>query len=93
MIHLIPVALACLAFLALAASMKRHQRDLLGRSLPDAQARMLRIAGWALIALVWIIDAMLAGPAMATLIWIGEASIGGWVTVGTINWRATRTAR
>lgn len=38
------------AWLALALAMERHQRDLLGRTLAEPLARLLRVAGWLLLA-------------------------------------------
>ncbi len=92
MIHLLSVTIAFAAFLALAVSMKRHQRDLAGRTVPPAQARMARITGWLLLALAWTIEAILIGPAMGTIVWLGELSLAAALTVCTINWktRATR---
>lgn len=90
MIHVLALIIACAAFLALAVSMKRHQRDLVGRSLPDTQARMARVTGWLLLAVVWAIEATLIGPAMGSIVWFGEASIGAWLTVAAINWKAAR---
>lgn len=92
MIHLLPIVIALAAFLVLALSMKRHQRDLAGRSLPEAQARAARITGWLLLAVVWAVDTALLGPAMGTIVWFGEISLGAALTVCTINWK-TRTAR
>ncbi|MEE4451682.1 DUF3325 domain-containing protein [Novosphingobium resinovorum] len=90
MIHLLPLAIAIAAFVALAVSMKRHQRDFVGRLLPEPQARLARVTGWLLLGVVWAIDAALLGPAMGTLVWIGEASMGAWLTVAAITWKAAR---
>jgi len=37
------------AWLALALAMQRHQRDVLGRTLPPPRARLLRRIGWLLL--------------------------------------------
>lgn len=93
MIHLLSLFGAVAAFLALAVSMKRHQRDLVGRALPDTQARLARLTGWALLVVVWGIEAALLGPAMGSIVWFGVASIGGWAIVALINWKSGRSAR
>lgn len=91
--HALAIAMTCAAFLALAAAMKRHQRDLLGRTLPAPQARLARIAGWVLLVAAWALEAATVGPAIGTLAWIGETSLGAWLTIATINWRSGRPAR
>ncbi|WP_404476280.1 DUF3325 domain-containing protein [Novosphingobium sp. BL-52-GroH] len=91
--HALAIAMICTAFLALAAAMKRHQRDLVGRMLPAPQARLARIAGWVLLAASWGLEAMTVGPAVGTLAWIGETSLGAWLTIATINWRSGRSSR
>lgn len=90
MIHVLAVAIAWAAFLALAVSMKRHQRDLVGRPLPERQASAARIAGWTCLAIAWTLEALAIGPALGTIVWVGETSLGGWLTVATIHWRANR---
>lgn len=92
MIHLLPLATAFAAFLALALSMKRHQRDLSTRALTAARSRIARIAGWLLLALTWSVEAALLGPAMGTIVWFGQISAGAALAITTINWRG-RTAR
>ncbi|WP_159979609.1 MULTISPECIES: DUF3325 domain-containing protein [unclassified Novosphingobium] len=93
MIHALAIALACAAFLMLAASMKRHQRDLVGRAVPEPRARLARIAGWVFIAVCWSLEAVVLGPALGTIVWIGELSMGAWLAIAFINWRSGRPTR
>lgn len=93
MIHVLPLALIFAAFLSLAVSMKRHQRDLTGRALTDEQARAARAAGWVLLAAGLGIDIAVLGAAMGTIVWFGETSLGAALTVTAINWKTARRAR
>lgn len=93
MIHVLAIAMACAAFLMLAVSMKRHQRDLVGRAVPEARAKLARIAGWLLIALCWALEGWLLGPALGTIVWIGEISMGAWLAIAVIDWRSGRITR
>lgn len=93
MIHVLAIAIAWAGFLALAVSMKRHQRDLVGRPLPEPQANGARIAGWACLAIAWVLEAFAIGPALGTIVWVGETSLGGWLAVAAIHWRANRAGR
>lgn len=89
MIHLVVIAVIGAAFLALAISMKRHQRDLLGRSLREGEASFARVTGWLLLALAWALDALALGPAIGTIVWTGEASVGAWLVVSAVTWRSS----
>ncbi|AOR79455.1 DUF3325 domain-containing protein [Novosphingobium resinovorum] len=93
MMHLLPALIAFAGFLALAAAMKRHQRDLLGKSLTEAQMQPVRMAGWLLLGAGWTVSAALLGLAMGTIAWLGELSLGAALTVATLNWRTGRRAR
>src|SRR5690606_14501385 len=44
------LALSFAGLLALAAAMDRHQRDLAGRTFAARSGRLLRVAGWLLLA-------------------------------------------
>ncbi len=92
MIHLLTLALSCAAFLALALSMKKHQRDLAGRHLPQARARAARIAGWLLIALAWALEVVTAGAAEGTIVWVGLTSMGAWAAIAVLQWRGRQRA-
>ncbi|MEZ0134484.1 MULTISPECIES: DUF3325 domain-containing protein [Novosphingobium] len=93
MMHILPATVIVAGFLALAASMKRHQRDLLGRLLTHVQTRSTRMAGWFLLGIGWAVNAALLGPAMGTIVWCGELSLGAALTVTTLNWRTRRPSR
>ncbi|MFC0204654.1 DUF3325 family protein [Novosphingobium soli] len=93
MMHLLVFLMVLAAFLALAAGMKRHQRDLLGRTLPFGQTRVVRSAGWLLLAAGWVLDTVLLGPAVGTLAILGEASISAWLSIAIINRQSARAGR
>lgn len=91
MTHLLPIAIAYAGFIALALATKRHQRDLIGRSLRAVQARTARFTGWLLLALACAIEVVLLGPAMGLIVWLGELSLAAALAVGTINWKTRAT--
>ncbi|PNU03427.1 DUF3325 domain-containing protein [Novosphingobium guangzhouense] len=92
MIHVLALALSFAAFLSLAVAMKRHQRDLTGRTLTDEQARAARTSGWLLLAGALGVNIAALGSAMGTIVWFGEASVGAGLTVTAINWAVNRKA-
>lgn len=63
-------------FALLLAAMTRHQRDWLGRKLPDGTSRNLRLGGFALLALGFMIAGGMHGWAYGAVVWFG------WLTVG-----------
>lgn len=93
MMHILPATVIFVGFLMIAACMKRHQRDLLGRMLTPPQVRLAKAGGWTLLATGFVIDAALLGPAMGSIVWFGELSLGAALTVATINWKTTRPSR
>ena len=82
-------ALAALAgFAALALSMKRHQRDIIGRKLTDRERTLTRTAGWLAIAASLALDVSGFGPAYGAIAWFGHMSIAAWIVVAGLCWRA-----
>ncbi|EQB13442.1 DUF3325 domain-containing protein [Novosphingobium lindaniclasticum] len=88
MIHFLSLVLAVTAFAALALSMKRHQRDLAGRTLSEREAGRLRIGGWALIALILAIDIFAFGFGYALVAWAGHLTMGAWLNVAWLCWKS-----
>lgn len=88
MIHLLSLFLATAAFAALALSMKRHQRDLVGRTLSEREAGLLRIGGWVLISLVLAIDIATFGFGYALVAWAGQTTMGAWLNVAWLCWKS-----
>ncbi|MGU3536627.1 DUF3325 domain-containing protein [Methylobacterium sp. A54F] len=70
------LALAFAGLAALALSLDRHHRDAFGTRVPKARARMLRLAGWAGIALSLLSAGILEDWTFGPVQWIG-ALIGG----------------
>ena len=75
MIHPLIFLLALAGFAALLLAMARHQQDWLRRKLPPRQARRLRGAGFALLALAYLGSGLALGWAYGTLCWLR------WLTV------------
>lgn len=88
MIHLLCLFVATAAFAALALSMKRHQRDLAGRTLSQREGSLLRIGGWVLIALILTIDIFAFGFGYALVAWAGQSTMGAWLNVAWLCWKS-----
>lgn len=93
MIQLLAVLLALAGLAAIAASMSRHQQDMIGRRLDPHDARAARAVGGLLLVMSLLADMFALGPARGVIIWCGHLSIGGWITVAWLCWRVSRRAR
>lgn len=79
------VLAAVLGFAALSMAMSRHQRDVLGKPLPAATTRRLKVAGWLLLAASWAAAVASDGAALGSVYWLGALTFGAlsvafWVT-------------
>lgn len=86
-------ALAFAGFLALCLAMFKHHRDVFGRPPAPWHTRLLRGAGFALVALAGWPCVGAWGAATGTVVWLGVLSIAGLAVVAAITaWpgRATR---
>jgi Protein of unknown function (DUF3325). len=70
------VLAALLGFAALSMAMSRHQRDVLGKSLPAATTRRLKVAGWLLLATSWAAAIASDGAALGSVYWLGALTFG-----------------
>lgn len=75
---IIPVALG---FMAIAATMKRHQKDLIGFSLSTTRSKLLKISGFALLSLVLIFNLTLINPSIGLMLWFGQLTLGALIPV------------
>ena len=87
MIHFVAILLALGGFYALALSMTRHQRDLVGRTLVARQANAARISGWTLLAAAFVLDVVTWGGGYGSVAWFAHLSVGAWLTVAVLHWR------
>lgn len=87
MIHLLAILLALGGFVALALSMTRHQRALAGRMLARGEAQVARVAGYALLALAFGMDALAFGAGYGAVAWCAHLSVGAWLTIAIMHWR------
>ncbi|UKK83958.1 DUF3325 domain-containing protein [Sphingopyxis sp. BSN-002] len=92
MIHILLFGLACAGFAMLCLARDRHQRDLLGRKLPAAAPKALRAAGWACLALAFVLAGRGLGWAYGTVEWLGQMSAGALVTVLFLTRLSARTS-
>lgn len=65
-------------FALLLVAMTKHQRDWMGRKLPDRTSRGLRLAGFAALALGFPIAGGAHGWAYGAVAWFG------WLTIGAV---------
>lgn len=88
MTHILAVLFSLAGLGALALSMKRHQRDIIGRRLSERDQSLTRAAGWFSIAASLALDMVGFGPAYGTVAWFGHMSIAAWIVVAMLCWRA-----
>ena len=88
MIQILAALSAFAGFAALALSMKRHQRDMIGRKLSDPERYVVRLAGWLAIAASLTLDMIGFGPGYGAIVWFGHLSIAAWMVVAALCWRA-----
>lgn len=88
MIHILAALFSLTGLATLALSMKRHQRDIIGRRLSDREQSLTRAAGWLSIAASFALDMVGFGPAYGTIVWFGHMSIAAWIVVAILCWRA-----
>lgn len=89
MIHLALLLLTAAGFACLCAGVARHQPALFGRTLPTAQGRMLKRAGWAMLALAIALACAMLRPGYGLMEALGFASLGGLVAMALLS-RANR---
>lgn len=70
------------AFLALSASMPRHQVALFGRKLSETEIRRARFGGWVLLIALFAIALTLFGIGRGVLVFAGYATLGAGIAVG-----------
>ena len=92
--HLLMLALALVAFGALALAMDRHQPTVFGRRLPPARTRWLRLAGWCGLALCLIVAVRSQGWALGLVSFSGHTSLAaGLVLAALIATERTKSSR
>lgn len=87
MIHMLAICASILGFGCLCAAMPRHQKDLLGRTLPRQVHRWLRRAGGALLLVALATDMAGIGPAYGAIAWFGHLTIGAAMAVTGLKWK------
>ena len=92
MITLATLILDLASFLALALSLARHQRDVLGRDLPHAVIRAMRAGGYGGIALAFVLQALVHGPAYGAMAWAGLLTISAVLVVAGLTLRSQAKA-
>jgi len=75
MTTLATLILSLAGFSALALSMTKHHRDLIGRPLPKARKLVLSVAGSALLAASLIPAIIGQGISIGLVLWLGVATI------------------
>jgi len=65
--------------------MARHQKDLLGRTLPSPLQRWLRNAGGVFLLLALAIDMAGLGTAYGAIAWFGHLTIGAAMAVAILK--------
>jgi len=76
---------ALLGFAALSMGMSRHQRDVLGKALPAARTRSVKLAGWLLLAASWAAAIASDGAALGSVYWLGALTFGALVVALSVT--------
>lgn len=78
-----------IGFAFLALSQDRHWHHVGGtRHCPRLVARLLRVAGYGLLAAAFAFALVRDGAAFGSLLWATMISIGALLVVATLSWRA-----
>lgn len=88
MLLLLSLTMAYAGFAGWCLSMQRHQRDVLGRTLSACWNTVLRITGYVLLFLTYLLCAMQSGPSVGFLLWVGVLSAGAILLVAMLAWQA-----
>jgi hypothetical protein len=78
-------ALLLAGFAALALSMHRHHRDLLGGVPLRLRVILLRCAGWMLLAGALVVAIEDQGGSMSIVLWLGAATAAALAVAGTLS--------
>lgn len=81
MSHLFTLLFALGGFVVLCLSMHRHQEDLLGRELPAGQNRLLRLAGWLLLAAALAVAVRAFGWGVGSVAWTGHLAAAAGIVL------------
>ncbi|PVM83450.1 DUF3325 family protein [Caulobacter endophyticus] len=73
------------AFACLALAMKKHRPGLEPLVLPPQ--RVLRVLGWALLALSAAVAVLRLGPALGVTAWVGQMCVAAPLLVLLLSWR------
>ena len=87
MIHILAICAAILGFGCLCAAMARHQKDMLGRTLPVPVQQRFRKAGFTLLLVALVIDMAGLGTAHGAIAWFGHLTVGAMMAVATLKWK------
>jgi len=87
MIHIVAICASVLGFGCLCTAMARHQKDMLGRTLPSPVQRRIRKAGGALLLVALAIDMAGLGAAYGAVAWFGHLTIGAAMAVAVLKWK------
>lgn len=88
MLFVLSLTMAYAGFAALCLSMQRHQRDVLGRTLPPRWNHGLRVLGYALLLLTYLPCSVQTAPSVGILLWVGMLSAAAILLVAILAWKA-----
>ncbi|MEW6390745.1 MAG: DUF3325 domain-containing protein [Pseudomonadota bacterium] len=93
MIHLAVLLLAYAGFVALCASMAKHQVETLGRTLMLREQRLLRAAGWAGLAAAYGCAVVAVGWRFGSVLWVAAIMVAGLALTLNMPYRPRGAAR
>lgn len=93
MMHLSSLLICLAAFAALAMATDRAQDDVLGRTLPAATSRALRVVGWVLLLASLALVVGVQGWSLGLVSYSGHTSLAAGVVFLVLIVRERRRAR
>ena len=87
MIHILAICAAILGFGCLCAAMARHQKDMLGRTLPFPVQQQFRKAAFTLLLVALVIDMTGLGTAYGAIVWFGHLTVGAMMVLAILKWK------
>ena len=85
--HILAICASILGFGCLCAAMARHQKDMLGRTLPSPVQQRFRKAGFTLLLVALVIDMTGLGTAYGAIAWFGHLTTGAVMVVASLKWK------
>lgn len=86
MIVLLAFVLMCLGFGALALSITKHHRDVVGVSVSPSRQKVLRLSGWVLLGFSLVLTLIARGPSIGLATWVGLLTVAALLVAVSLTY-------